>query len=98
MMAVIAALEALTRPVKIKLCTDSRYVQQGVTEWLAVWKARNWLTANKKKVKNIDLWQRLDTAVARHRAIEWLWVKGHSGHPENERADQLAREALIQTT
>jgi len=94
MMAVIAALEALSRPVDIVVSTDSRYVQQGITQWLSTWKQRDWQTANKQAVKNIDLWQRLDTAVSRHRTIEWVWVKAHNGHPENERADQLARDAL----
>ena len=91
LMAVIAALEALKRPVTATITTDSRYVQQGITQWLAGWKARGWKTADKKPVKNQDLWERLDAAVARH-ALEWRWVKGHAGHPENERADQLARQ------
>ena len=93
MMAVIAALETLTRACRVVLNTDSTYVMKGMTEWLEGWKSRGWKTASKQPVKNVDLWQRLDQAVARH-DIEWNWVKGHSGVPENERADQLAREAI----
>ena len=93
MMAVIAALETLRRACKIVLHTDSVYVMKGMTEWLPAWKARGWKTAAKKPVKNVDLWQRMDEAVARH-DIEWKWVKGHSGVPENERADELARKAI----
>ena len=93
LMAAIQALEALTRPVRVKLHTDSKYLRDGITEWLPRWKARGWKTADKKPVKNVDLWQRLETAVARHR-VEWHWVKGHAGHPENERADALARHGL----
>jgi ribonuclease HI len=77
----------------VKLTTDSRYVQQGITEWLPNWKKRGWKTASKKPVKNVDLWQRLDRAVAEHE-VEWHWVKGHSGHPENELADALANQAI----
>ena len=93
MMAVIAALETLKRSCKIVLHTDSTYVMKGMTEWMPAWKARGWKTAAKKPVKNVDLWQRMDEAVARH-DIEWKWVKGHSGVPENERADELARNAI----
>ncbi|MCB9959547.1 MAG: ribonuclease HI [Rhodospirillaceae bacterium] len=93
LMAVIAALEAMKRPVTAVVTTDSRYVQQGISQWLAGWKARGWKTADKKPVKNQDLWQRLDEAAARHR-VDWRWVKGHAGHPENERADALARQGL----
>ncbi len=93
MMAVIVSLETLKRPCKILLHTDSTYVMKGMTEWLDGWKARNWRTAAKKPVKNVDLWQRLDDAIARHR-VDWKWVKGHSGVPENERADELARLAI----
>jgi ribonuclease HI len=93
LMAAIAGLEALKRPCQVKLYTDSQYVLGGITQWLAGWKARSWRTADKKPVKNVDLWQRLDAAAAPHR-IEWAWVKGHAGHPENERADALARAAV----
>jgi ribonuclease HI len=93
MMAVIVSLETLKRPCKILLHTDSTYVMKGMTEWLEGWKARNWKTAARKPVKNVDLWQRLDDAIARHR-VDWKWVKGHSGVPENERADELARNAI----
>ena len=93
MMAVIAALDSLKRACRIVLYTDSTYVMKGMTEWLEGWKARNWKTAAKKPVKNVDLWERLDAAVARHH-VEWKWVKGHSGVPENERADELARNAI----
>lgn len=93
LMAAIAALEALTRPCSIDLHTDSQYVRQGITEWLRGWKARGWLTADKKPVKNDDLWKRLDQARLRHE-VRWHWVKGHAGHPLNERADSLARAAI----
>ena len=93
MMAAIQALESLKRPVKAKLYTDSTYVQKGITEWIHGWKARGWKTAAKKPVKNDELWRRLDEALARH-DVSWHWVKGHAGHPENERADELAREGL----
>ena len=95
MTAAIAALEALKRPCQVRLYTDSQYLRDGITRWLPGWKARGWRTADKKPVKNVDLWQRLDTAAAPHR-IEWLWVRGHAGHPENERADALARAAVPQ--
>ena len=93
LMAAIAALEALKRPSHIRLTTDSVYVKDGITRWMAGWKRSGWKTADKKPVKNIDLWQRLDTARLPH-DVEWLWVKGHSGHPENDRVDRLAREAI----
>ena len=91
--AAIQALESLKRPCDVQLTTDSEYVKRGITEWLQDWKRRGWKTAAKKPVKNADLWQRLDAAAARHR-IQWLWVRGHSGHPENERADELANLAI----
>jgi len=90
MLAAIVALETLTRPSTVKLHTDSRYLLDGIEKYLANWKARGWLSADKKPVKNQDLWRRLDTAVQRHR-IEWTWVRGHAGEPGNERADELAR-------
>ena len=93
MMAAIAALEAITRPSHVVLTTDSTYVKDGITKWIHGWKRKGWKTANKKPVKNQDLWQRLDQALARHE-IEWHWVKGHSGHAENERVDELARQAI----
>ena len=95
MMAAIQALEALTRPMNVKLCTDSRYVMDGMTQWLAGWKKRNWLTAARKPVKNVDLWQRLEACASPH-DIVWQWVRGHSGHIENERVDALARQAVEQ--
>jgi len=93
LMAVIQSLEALKRPCNITLYTDSTYVMKGMTEWLSQWKRRNWKTAAKKPVKNVDLWQRLELAIAQH-TVEWKWVKGHSGVPENERADELATLAI----
>jgi ribonuclease HI len=93
LMAVISALEALKRPVPIKLYTDSEYVRRGITEWLKSWKARGWKTADRKPVKNQDLWERLDAIASRHE-IEWHWVKGHSGVPGNERVDRLANAAI----
>ncbi len=93
LMAAIAALEALKKPCRVRLTTDSKYVQQGISEWLKGWKARGWKTAGKQPVKNQDLWQRLDQAVGLH-LVEWLWVKGHAGHPENERCDELARREI----
>lgn len=92
MMAVIAGLKSLNARCHVTLTTDSQYVKQGVTQWMANWKRRGWLTANKEPVKNQDLWQALDEQVNRHQ-IDWHWVKGHSGHPENERCDELARQA-----
>jgi len=93
MQAVIEALEVLKRPCKVIINTDSVYVMKGMTEWLPQWKKRNWRTAGKKPVKNVEWWQRLEAAMAKH-TVEWRWVKGHSGVPENERADELAREAI----
>ncbi|WP_438970641.1 ribonuclease HI [Methylophaga sp.] len=95
MMAVIAALEALKRPCRVTITTDSQYVMKGMTEWLAGWKAKNWKTAAKKPVKNAELWQRMDKAIAKHQ-VEWQWVRGHQGHVENERADKLAVRAREQ--
>ena len=91
LMAAIAGLEALKRPCSVQLTTDSRYVQQGIEQWLAKWRANGWRTADKQPVKNQELWERLAEACARHR-IRWAWVRGHSGHPENERVDRAARE------
>lgn len=93
LLAAIKALEALKRASKVRLVTDSIYVRDGVTKWIHGWKKNGWKTAAKKPVKNEDLWRRLDQAAARH-DIVWEWVKGHAGHPENERADTLAREAV----
>lgn len=93
MMAAIRALEALRRPSRVTLHTDSTYLSDGITKWIHGWKKRGWKTANKKPVKNQDLWQRLDAATADH-DIEWRWVKGHAGHRENERADALARDGI----
>ena len=93
LMAAICALEELSRACKVKLTTDSKYVLQGLTEWMPNWKKRNWQTAAKKPVKNVDLWKRLDAAAQAH-DVDWHWVKGHSGHAENERADQLANIAI----
>jgi ribonuclease HI len=91
--AVIAALQALKRPVEVKVYTDSQYVRRGILEWLAQWKARGWKTADKKPVKNQDLWQVLEHEAGKHR-IEWHWVPGHAGVPGNERADALANAAI----
>ena len=91
--AVIEALKSLTRPCAIILTTDSNYVKDGITQWIHNWKKKDWKTANKKPVKNKECWLQLDVEVQRHQ-IEWKWVKGHSGHPENERADELANEAV----
>jgi len=91
--AAIEGLAALKRPCRVRLYTDSTYVRDGIMRWLAQWKARGWRTADKKPVKNIDLWQSLDAAAAPHE-VEWIWVKGHAGHVENERADALARAAI----
>ena len=93
LMAAIKALEELKRPCRIQLTTDSTYVKNGITQWLPDWKSRNWRTAGKKPVKNVDLWQLLDAVTGKHE-IEWHWVKGHSGHPENELADRLANQAI----
>ncbi|MGY0219253.1 ribonuclease HI [Endozoicomonadaceae bacterium StTr2] len=93
--AAIEALRALKRPCPVKLTTDSQYVRQGITQWMVNWKKRQWKTASKQPVKNADLWKELDQEVARHQ-IEWCWVKGHSGHPGNEAADQLANRGVDQ--
>jgi ribonuclease HI len=91
--AAIAALEALKRPCAVRVHTDSAYLKDGVTRWLANWKRNGWKTADRKPVKNADLWLRLEAAAAGH-TVSWHWVKGHAGHPENERADELARLAI----
>lgn len=91
--AVIYGLEALTRPARVRICTDSQYVMRGITEWMAGWKRRGWQTADRKPVKNRELWQRLEAALAPHQ-VDWCWVRGHSGHPDNERVDQLATAAI----
>ncbi len=96
LLAAIQGLESLKHPCQVILTTDSRYVQQGISQWLPNWKRRGWKTADKKPVKNVDLWQRLDEAVSRHQYVEWRWVKGHSGHPENECADQLANQGIAE--
>jgi ribonuclease HI len=93
LMAAIQALEALTRPCDVTLTTDSQYVRKGITEWIDNWRRRGWKTADKKPVKNVDLWQRLEKAAERHR-IHWAWIRGHTGHPENERADALANRGI----
>ena len=93
LMAAISALEALDRPSRLTVVTDSAYVKGGITEWLRGWKRNGWRTSSKKPVKNEDLWRRLDEAAARH-DVTWEWVKGHAGHPENERADELARTGM----
>jgi ribonuclease HI len=91
--AAIEALATLKRPCRVALYTDSTYVRDGITKWLADWKRRSWKTAAKKPVKNVDLWRRLEQAATRH-DMEWHWVRGHQGHPENERADELARQGM----
>jgi len=93
MMAAIAALEALKRPSTVDLHTDSTYLRDGITKWIHGWKRNGWKTAAKKPVKNVDLWQRLEQAMSQH-DVAWHWVKGHAGHPENERADALARAGV----
>jgi ribonuclease HI len=93
LMAAIRALEALKRPSQVKLYTDSTYVMKGITAWIHTWKKKGWRTADKKPVKNEDLWRELDALAARH-DIQWHWVRGHAGHPENERADQLANKGI----
>src|SRR5690606_10026054 len=93
LMAAIAALEALKRPSRVDLWTDSNYLRDGITKWIHGGRRNGWKTADKKPVKNVELWQRLDEAVKRH-TIEWHWLKGHAGHAENDRADELAREAI----
>ncbi len=94
LMAAIMGLETLTEPCRIMLQTDSQYVRQGITEWMSGWVRRNWKTAGGDPVKNRDLWERLHAATGRHQ-IEWRWVKGHNGDPDNERVDQMARDAAI---
>lgn len=91
--AAISALEALKKPCTVELHTDSEYLRNGITKWLAGWKRNGWRTADKKPVKNQDLWERLEAALEHHK-VRWHWVKGHAGHPENERADELAREGM----
>jgi ribonuclease HI len=93
LMGAIAALEALKRPCLVDLHTDSQYLRDGITSWIKNWKRNGWRTADKKPVKNVDLWKRLDEALARHR-VRWHWVRGHAGHAQNERADQLARDGI----
>jgi ribonuclease HI len=93
LMAAITALETLERPATITIVTDSAYVKNGVTSWIHGWKRNGWRTADKKPVKNVELWQRLEAAAARHQ-VTWEWIKGHAGHPENERADELARAGM----
>jgi ribonuclease HI len=95
LMAAIMALETLKRPCDVDLHTDSEYLRQGITGWIHGWKRNGWRTADKKPVKNVDLWQRLDAAVNRH-TVHWHWVRGHAGHDLNERADELAREAIAE--
>lgn len=96
LMAAIQALAALNRPARVRLHTDSTYLKDGITRWISGWKSNGWKTAAKKPVKNVDLWKRLDALAAGHE-IDWRWVKGHAGHPDNERADGLARKGLAQT-
>ena len=93
--AAIEAVEALKRPMRVRLHTDSTYVKDGITQWIHRWKSNGWRTANKKPVKNTDLWERLDKALEPH-DVEWHWIPGHTGHPENERADELARRGIEQ--
>ena len=95
LMGAISALEALKGPSNVELHTDSKYVQQGISQWIHGWKRNGWKTADKKPVKNTDLWQRLDAAM-KHHDVKWHWVKGHAGHDMNERADELAREAIAE--
>jgi ribonuclease HI len=93
LMGAISALEALKRPCLVDLHTDSQYLRNGIMSWIKKWKTNGWRTADRKPVKNVDLWQRLDAALTPHR-VHWHWVKGHAGHAENERADELAREGI----
>lgn len=95
MLAAVAALEALNQPCQVTLTSDSQYLKQGIQQWIHNWKRNGWRTSNKKPVKNADLWQALDQACTRHK-VQWEWVKGHAGHPQNERCDELAREAASQ--
>lgn len=97
MLAAVMALQALKEPCRVILTTDSQYVRQGITQWIHNWKLRGWKTADKKPVKNADLWQALDKETARHQ-VEWRWVKGHAGHRENEMCDELARQAAENPT
>jgi ribonuclease HI len=97
LMAVIRALESLESTSTVEVYTDSQYVQKGISEWLPSWKRRGWRTADKKPVKNVDLWQRLERAAGAHR-VTWHWIKGHAGHPENERADALANRGAEELT
>lgn len=94
LMAAIQGLAALKTPCDVEITIDSQYVRQGITEWLATWKKRNWKTSDKKPVKNQDLWERLDQEVSRHHKVIWHWVRGHSDHPENDVADQLANQGI----
>lgn len=96
LMAAIKALETLKRPVTADVYTDSTYVQKGITEWIHSWKKRGWRTASRSPVKNEDLWRRLDKALSQH-DVKWHWIRGHAGHPGNERADQLARQGMTET-
>jgi ribonuclease HI len=95
LMAAIQALETLKRPCTVRLHTDSQYLREGITVWIHRWKHNGWRTTGRKDVKNADLWQRLDAALARH-TVEWFWVRGHAGHAENERADELARRGVAE--
>ena len=95
LLAAISALEAMKKPVRVDIHTDSQYVRNGITSWIHNWKRNGWKTSDKKPVKNVDLWQRLDAALKQH-DVHWHWVKGHAGHAENERADQLARDGLAE--
>ena len=94
--AVIEALATLTRPSVVRVHTDSQYVQKGISEWITAWKRRGWKTADNKPVKNVDLWQQLETHAALHE-VKWVWVRGHAGHEGNERADQLANQGVLST-
>ncbi|HJU20586.1 MAG TPA: ribonuclease HI [Stellaceae bacterium] len=95
MTAAIHGLEALKRPCRVRLVSDSQYLRDGITKWIHAWKARGWQTASREPVKNVDLWQQLERAMAPH-SVEWCWVRGHAGHPENERADALARARIVE--
>jgi ribonuclease HI len=95
LMAAIAAFEALKRPCRVDLHTDSQYLRNGITSWIANWKRNGWRTSDKKPVKNVDLWKRLDAALGEHE-VRWHWLRGHAGHAENERADMLARQAIAE--
>ncbi|RUO47127.1 ribonuclease HI [Pseudidiomarina donghaiensis] len=98
MLAAVKGLEALTRPCDVVLTTDSQYLRQGIQSWIHNWKKNGWRTSNRKPVKNADLWQALDQAAQRHHSVRWDWVKGHAGHPQNERCDELARVAASSKT